>query len=569
MNDLAYPQFLEWRPWVLGLGLLFALSGLQRWWSSRRAVQTGLGLRFGGLLSLPRALLKAGLWTAAAWYLLLALATPLGPAIRQESAPEGADLVLAVDVSSSMYAQDLAPDRLRALKAALLDLVGRLEGDRVGIVAFAGQAVIACPFTSDIETASLFIERLESDSVPEDGTGLGNALKLALDGFAAEAGRGRMIVLATDGEDTRDSDALAQAKRAKEAGVPVYTLGVGSPQGAYIPDRPDIFGRVRAKTYQGRPILTKMDPEGLKRIAQAGGGEYLAGPTPESLRRAYARVRELKKGLGSQTASFSREPLYQEPLRLAFLLLLLEALISAERGAWRRGAAALGQRLRARFQKGAPAGLLIALGLASSLSAASWDGGRSQHDQGNRAYRQGDFTGASKLYESAAQDDPTRPSSHYNLGNAKFQQGDYEGAIGAYESTLSLDPSDADARHNLELAQKRLQQSQQQGDKKDGKGDKQGGQKNGPGQSSGQQGQAQPGQSGSGLKVPQGMDPDKAAAMLNMLKQDQKRYQGYFNPLKKRDKPEESDPMQQMLEQMGMRPKREPVSGSAPEKKNW
>ena len=152
--------------------------------------------RFGPALSLPRGLLKWALWSAAGALLLLAVSVPQGPAVKVEGRQPGADVILCVDVSSSMLAMDIQPNRLEALKAALTGLLDQLQGDRVGIVAFAGDPVVACPLTTDLDTAALFLQKLDIDSVPRDGTGLGPALQSALDDFKSDGSRGKLILLA-------------------------------------------------------------------------------------------------------------------------------------------------------------------------------------------------------------------------------------------------------------------------------------------------------------------------------------------------------------------------------------
>ena len=243
--------------------------------------------RFGPAFSPWRAGIKALLWSAAGYFLLLALATPLGAPIKVETQSSGADIILAVDVSSSMYAQDVAPNRILAVKAALGSFINRLQGDRVGVIAFAGEAVIACPLTTDYDTAQLFLDKLETDSVPQDGTGFAQAINLCLDGFAPDSKRGRMIIMATDGEDTLDEDASSEAKRAGSLGIPIFTLGVGTKGGAYIPGRPDVFGRVSPKMYHGQPIRVSVNPDTLRKISSLSGGEYFDGASQAGMNRAY------------------------------------------------------------------------------------------------------------------------------------------------------------------------------------------------------------------------------------------------------------------------------------------
>jgi Ca-activated chloride channel family protein len=582
--DFQHPDILALRPWLVALALGHALLFMQQWGWQRRQFSPAMAARFGPGLSWWRGLLKTALWGAAGWALLTALAVPLGPPIKMEAPESGADVVLAVDVSSSMLCMDQAPNRLQAVKNALQDLLSRLDGDRVGIIAFAGEAVVACPLTSDMDTAGMMLDKLDIDSVPHDGTGLAPALKLALEGLPTDAQRGRLIVLATDGEDNAHSDVLDQARACKAAGVPVFCVGVGSAEGALVPGRRDMFGRVFAKTWQGQPARSVPDKAGLKRIAEAAGGEYLDGGTPGGLARVVGRVSQLKQGLIKAPDRYVREPLYEEPLQLAVILLLIEALLSARSGgglragrgllAWWRGLLA---RRRA-AQAAAGALLLLALAVPALRAAPLYDPARGAYNQGNEAYRQGDFQAAADAYRQAENLEGTQESAPYNLGNAEFKQQDYQGAVEAYQDALKLDPDDEDAKANLALAQSRLQDQQKQGKGKDPKDGKKGGTKDGqghngkgqqpgqqPGQGQGQgQGQGKPqagqGKDGQGQAQRPRLNPDQVQAMMNQLKLDQKRYAGAFNPLKhypRKDR-DNQDPMQAMMDQMMGRPPQQP-----------
>ena len=594
--DVARPEFLAYRPWLIAWALLMAALAVQQFFAHRRALSPAMARRFGPAFSLWRALLKVALWGAAGWFLLLALATPLGEPVKVESQSSGADVILAVDVSSSMYAQDVRPNRLLALKSALNTFMNRLGGDRVGLVAFAGEAVIACPLTTDYDTAGLFLDKLETDSVPSDGTGFAAALKLCIDGFQADAKRGRLIVFATDGEDTLDSNAAAEATRAGSLGIPIYTLGVGTPEGAYIPGRPDIFGRVTAKMYKGQPVRARLNPDTLKKIASLSGGHYFEGASAEGLNAAYDMVRKLKQGTAKSPDRYVRDPLYQNDLWIAILLLLIEMMISNRSGGLWLAAKKTASFVARLFRRRGLPTAAAALGLALLSMGFSLDPGRSEVDEGNALYRQNQYDKAAASYQNSIDQKSQRFEPHYNLGNAKYMQGDYDGAIDSYQEALKINPEDSDAKFNLDLAQKQKDQ-QQKGkkgdskDKKDGKDkgkDKGKGQQGGQGQQkgqqqNGQQGQGQQGKNGQGKPQPgkgqggqakagsaQALSQDQIHAMMNMLKNDQKRYGQAFQPLKKYNNQQQSqDPMEQMFEQMtGRKMKPEPAQGSG-DRKDW
>jgi Ca-activated chloride channel family protein len=571
--EYGHPEFLRYS-WLLLLYLCFAAFFLWRQAKAHGAIQASLSRRFGPDFSALRAWLKLGLWTLGAVFLLKALAGPLGPPQRNEEDSQGADVILAVDVSASMQSMDIQPNRLEALKQALSRFLNRLNGDRVGLVAFAGQPVVACPLTSDTETAQLFLDKLDNDSVPVDGTALGRALATCLDKFAPAPGRGRMVILATDGEETLDSDGAAQARRAGEAGIPVFTLGLGTPEGALVPGTRDVFGRILAKTWHGEPVRSRLNEETLKQIAALSGGRYFRGASEATLEAALQRLGELQRGRAKGPARFHQEPLYQPWLFWALCFLLGDAFLSQRRFRFpeRDWFLGLTRPLQPWWVRSTrifrPAARLACFGAAFLvLCGFSLDPGRSDYDQGNQWYRQKQYDKASGSYRESL-GEKQREWAQYNLGNTLYQQGDYPSAASAFEKALQLDPKDQDAAYNLGLAQKKMQEKKQDEskDKKKGKQDQKKGQKGGSGQGQGSKDGNPEGESKSG-KAGQGssggaqsqqapapsINPDEAQAMMNMLAEDQKRYDPAFQPLKKRQH-QNQDPMEQMFEQMtGMR----------------
>ncbi|HTB23174.1 MAG TPA: VWA domain-containing protein [bacterium] len=605
-SDLQNPQVLAWLPWLAALAALHLLLFLQQWWWQRRQFKSLALRRFGPGLSLWRGLLKMGLWCAAAWNLVLALAVPLGPPVKIEGKQYGADVILCVDVSSSMQAQDVQPNRLEAVKKALTGLLDSegMQGDRVGLVAFAGGAVVACPLTTDYDTAELFLDKLDVNCVPRDGTDLASAIGMALDGFGTDSTRGKLIVLATDGEDTVNSDVIGEALRAKAAGVAIECVGIGTAAGALIPGQTDVFGRVYAKMWHGQPVRTKLDRAGLERIAAVSGGEYLKGDSEASLGRMVARVEKLKKGLGKAPDRYVREPLFEVPLLWALALLLADSLLSLRGRGWLRVWEGFIKFLGRRWHPGRVLLPLLCLLALAATARADLDDGRSDYNAGNDAYRSGDYSAAAEKYRQAAAAANLQEASDYNLGNALFQQRDYQGAVNAYDQALKIQPEDQDAQYNRDLAQQMLDKKNKP-DKKNKKNDKkgqnknQGGQQNGgqqqgggqqqqnggqqqggpPQQSGGQQpspGQGQQDSSGqpepSPSQAPPGprLNRDQIETMLNQLKNDQHKYEGAFNPLKHYgNKPPPEDPAQQFLEQFGGLPRPSPTPPPDPDYKDW
>lgn len=275
------PQFRVMRPQLLwglligpGLVLLY-LIGLHL---KNRAMQ-----RFSSSELIADMVPGVSSWRSALKFLLLrhgfsfvvfALAGPQMGTRLEEVTAKGVDVVVALDVSNSMLAQDLKPDRLEVARRALSQLIDRLGGDRLGIVVFAGEAYTQLPITADRSAAKIFLGTLGPNMVRAQGTAIGAAIDQARESFGADAAKGRAIIVISDGE-TFEDDAIGAAKRAASEGIIVNTIGMGTPQGAPIPIR--LSGRMVGfkKDKDGQTVVTKMNPEMLMRIAEAGNGEFV------------------------------------------------------------------------------------------------------------------------------------------------------------------------------------------------------------------------------------------------------------------------------------------------------
>ena len=192
----------------------------------------------------------------------------------EEVKREGIDLIVAVDVSNSMKAEDLSPNRLERAKRAMLQMVEELKSDRLGIIVFAGQAYTQLPITTDYSAAKLFLNTIDTDIVPTQGTAIGAAIDLAIESFDYEAGGSKALIIVTDGENHED-DAIEAAENAREKEIQVYTIGMGSPNGAPIP----LFRRGQKIGYRqdndGNTVVSSLNENMLKDIAGSGGGIYV------------------------------------------------------------------------------------------------------------------------------------------------------------------------------------------------------------------------------------------------------------------------------------------------------
>ena len=207
--------------------------------------------------------------------LAIALARPQIGAKLAERETRGAEIMICLDVSNSMLAEDYSPNRLERAKLAISRLVDRLRDDRIGLIIFAGKPFVQLPITTDYVSAKMFLGSIGPDSVPVQGTAIGDAVLTAVKSFSSQSEKSRAIILITDGENHED-DAVAAAKQAAEAGVKLYTIGVGSPEGQPIRLNGELL-----KDKDGNIVVTKLDEGTLRKMAQAGGGAYVRAGNEE------------------------------------------------------------------------------------------------------------------------------------------------------------------------------------------------------------------------------------------------------------------------------------------------
>ena len=434
-----------------------------------------------------RALVLAGVLLAG-----LALAGPQYGFTWQETQRRGIDVLIALDTSRSMLAQDVAPNRLERAKLAVRDLVDQLGSDRVGLIAFAGSAFLQCPLTLDHAAFLESLDALQPGVIPAPGSDLASALRTAEQALATEQRNVKLLVLFSDGEDL-GGGAVEAAKHAAEQGIRVFTVGVGSDTGELIPVPGTNGGTEFLKDPQGEYVKSKLDAETLRRVAELTGGFYEPlGRRGEGVAAIYEKALAPlpKEELASR---MRRVPLerFQWPLALALLCLALEPLVR-ERVA------------RARGTKGASAVvvLLVGLGAASAEAASVHEAQRlyaeGKYEQalaeyraavgeqpapqlefnlGAAAYKAGQFGDAAAAFARAlgSEDPKLQEQSFYNLGNAQFRLGEasreskpqqtmqaWQQAIDAYEAALEVDPQDEDARYNRDYVKRALEELQQQ-----------------------------------------------------------------------------------------------------------
>ncbi|NCQ26793.1 MAG: hypothetical protein AUJ96_10175 [Armatimonadetes bacterium CG2_30_66_41] len=282
-----------------------------------------------------RQVAKAVLVVLATTLALLALARPQIGTKLMTVKRRGVDIVIAIDVSSSMLAEDLKPNRLEKAKREVAGLIDRLQGDRVGLVAFAGTAFVQCPLTLDYGAAKMFLDYLDTDLIPLPGTAIGKALKVATAAFDKRERKHKVIVLVTDGED-HDSKPEDAAKAAQQQGVRIYTIGMGSKLGEPIPVSNEQGQTEYKRDEKGEVVLSKLDPVTLQKIAFTTNGKYHHASQGElELQRIYEDLSKLERKQ-LQTRKFTQhEDRFQLLLALAIVLLVVEWAMTDRRRVWR------------------------------------------------------------------------------------------------------------------------------------------------------------------------------------------------------------------------------------------
>ena len=444
--------------------------------------------RLAQSLSIEKRILKGLLVVVAAAFLVLALARPQWGMKTETVRRRGVDVMVAVDTSMSMLSEDMKPNRLAQARSAIRGLFDLLQGDRVGLVAFAGTAYVACPLTLDYGAAAMFVDILDTDLLPVPGTNTAAAIRAATDAFPKEEGRHKVIVLVTDGED-HEGDVEAAVNEATERGIIIHTVGVGATGGVPIPirnARGDVTGYKEDR--ERRKVTSRLDEGALQTIASATHGKYFRS-TPEGieLESVYEEIAAMDpKNMTSRTVTRFEER-YIIPLGAALLLLGVETAMGDRRRRAARNAANGGAAAAA-------AALLVALFLPAPAHADP----AAKNNQGNRQYEAKRYDDALKSYTDAQAERPAAPEIHYNIGNVLMRKGDVDKAIeeylraqtsgpkslaeaahfnrgnalmmkgelqpaiDAYVHALKIDPRDPDAKRNLELALRLLEKQQQQ-----------------------------------------------------------------------------------------------------------
>ena len=483
MIYLAQPLYLLL---ILLIPLMFIAYWLMRRWRKRRIARFGdpdLVSSLAPLVPRRKGWLKLTLLSLALLFFAIGMARPQLGAILKEKQVKGAEIMVVLDVSNSMLAEDYSPNRLERAKLAISKLVDELQGDRIGLIIFAGESFVQLPVTSDYVSAKIFLNSITTESVPVQGTAMGDAIRTAIKSFTSESENCRAIILITDGENHED-DPVSAAKDAVDMGARVFCIGVGSPEGKPIPMDGGLL-----KDNDGNIVVTRLDEKTLRDVASAGRGLYVrAGNTEFGLNPVIDEIRSLDAKDFQSVVFEEYDEQYMYFFAIALIFMLIEFMISDTRN--RRSLFGRG--------KGMVAVLILMLASPVMLQAQS---DRSEVRAGNREFKKGEFREAELDYKRALEEDSTSVTAKYNLGNALYKtesyseaelylkglgdslksvsaskasdcfhnsgnlalkQKKYQEAVDAYKESLRLEPDNFETKSNLAYAQKMLKEQQQQ-----------------------------------------------------------------------------------------------------------
>jgi len=418
------PQFL---PLLLAVPIATLILLLGAWLkrrSLRRLADPGLVTRLTDSKSPRLAAAKAACQLLALGLLVVALARPQWGEKLQVYKGRGIDVVIALDASKSMLATDVAPNRLERAKTQIATLLDNLATNRVGIVAFAGDARVMCPLTTDVEAAKLFLDIIDPNNMPRPGTNLEKAVEVAAGLFDPGTENSRALVLLTDGE-TLDGDPTTALRVAAESGLRIFAVGVGTAQGSTIPESQG-SGTQYKKDENDKIVVSRLAERLLLVMAKATDGRYFRSESINLNDLVAALDRLQKRSIGGGEY-VQYEERYQAFLLVAFLLSFAGMLLSDRRGAW------LPVPVRgSRAARGAA--VVLALALMAPLPARAGVGASMR--RGLALERQGKYEEAVKAFEEALVLEPDNVRIHYDIGRARYEMSQHGDAAGHFQLGL-------------------------------------------------------------------------------------------------------------------------------------
>ena len=446
--------------------------------------------------------------------LFVALARPQAGYEWQETHRKGLELLFAVDTSKSMLAQDVKPDRLSRAKLAVHDLVDKLDGDAVGLLAFAGNAFLQCPVTLDYDAFRESLDALDTKVIPRGGTDIAAAIREAEAVFKTRTAAEKILVLITDGEDL-GGEGIAAAKEAANNGVKIFAVGIGGTTGELVPIPSENGGTEFVRDTSGQLVKSHLDEATLKQIVGTTGGLYQPlGQQGEGLNEIYNQglASFTRHDLSSRQAKVPLEQ-FHWALLAALGCFIAEMLIGTRRKVREAKTAPRPVKAKPAWAHRQATNAAAALGFALLAATATTRGALPQTAE--QAYQHGDFAKSQKEYTAAAVKEPTKAElqfnagsaaykagdlaqaatafqnslhteqvpvqqgAYYNLGNTQFRLGQkteksnpketietWEKAVSSYDAALQIEPSDLQAKHNRDLVKHQIEQLKKQEDQK-------------------------------------------------------------------------------------------------------
>lgn len=332
---LANPDWI----WLFAAGPVFTLVFLAMLWWKKKALagfsEAPMLAHLSPMISTGKTVLKFLLFRVGVFFLTLAAINPQMGSKMTEAKQEGVDLMIAIDVSSSMLSEDIRPNRLVRARMGISQLIDKLHGDRVGIIVFAGDAYVQLPITTDYSAARMFLNTIDTDIVPVQGTSIGAAINLSLESFDFENGTKKAIIIISDGED-HEAEALNAARKAAEKEVIIHTIGMGTEQGGPIPLYKGKQQIGFKKDKDGKTVVTRLNEKMLQDISTAAGGEFVRASTAQmGINALLEEIKTMNKTEFGTIAYSEYEDRFQVFLGIALVFLLLEWIVAERRSKWR------------------------------------------------------------------------------------------------------------------------------------------------------------------------------------------------------------------------------------------
>lgn len=416
----AHPEMLNSLWLVIPVGMVFWLLLSRKRQKIKKFAEAHLLDNLMKGFSYPRFYFKFILFALTFVFAVIALARPQWGFEWQEIKRQGIDIFVVIDTSKSMLTTDIKPNRLERTKLALQDLVRKLQGDRIGLIAFAGDAFVMCPLTVDYNGFLMTLDDLGVDSIPRGGTNVGRAIEEAIKSYDNTPSRHRAVIILTDGENL-EGDPLRSAQEAQKKGIKLFTIGIGTQEGELIQVENEQGEKGFVKDEQGNFIKSRLNEDLLQKIAVATGGVYVrASGAQFGLELIYDR--ELSK-MEKRDFESKKEKRYferfQVPLAVAFLLLIVESFLSP--------------RVRVR--------MAVALVFLAYMGASpAWAGMLAKDvNDANRLYQEKDYEGAIKKYEQALGREPNSDIINFNQGTALYRLKKYPQALEHLQKSLLTD----------------------------------------------------------------------------------------------------------------------------------